>query len=217
MTNFEEEVRKNGGMCFAVLKNEKISYEIQGLTSSALKIFGNWRSDEDFQTKENELKRLRKLNHLYKKAQDEIAALKSQLQQQALPVVPECVAKDVKRLSLSTLADWNVAVSYISKETLEWLSTTGNTNVFLGKSWTLCSLKINGFKVEKPQLFYLKHIDFCKTDKHYDWFTIKHSDGPLNHLRVEKGEKPSTIDCKFTQKEIDSMQTGSYEQIEVTE
>ena len=67
----------------------------------------------------------------------------------------------------------------------------------------------------KPQLFYLKHIDFCKTDKHYDWFTIKHSDGPLNHLRVEKGQKPSTIDCKFTQQEIDSMETGSYEKIEV--
>lgn len=42
-------------------------------------------------------------------------------------------------------------------------------------------------------------------------------DGPLNYLRVEKGEKPSTIDCKFTQEEIDSMQTGSYEQIEVDE
>jgi len=74
---------------------------------------------------------------------------------------------------------------------------------------------LDGYTVEKPQLFYLKHIDFCKTDKHYDWFTIKHSDGPLNHLRVEKGQKPSTIDCKFTQQEIDSMQTGSYELVSV--
>ncbi|MCT3099976.1 DUF1642 domain-containing protein, partial [Lactococcus lactis] len=74
---------------------------------------------------------------------------------------------------------------------------------------------LDGYTVEKPQLFYLKHIDFCKTDKHYDWFTIKHSDGLLNHLRVEKGQKPSTIDCKFTQQEIDSMQTGSYELVSV--
>ena len=71
------------------------------------------------------------------------------------------------------------------------------------------------YQVEKQQLFYLKHIDFCKTDKHYDWFTIKHSDGPLNHLRVEKGQKPSTIDCKFTQQEIDKLNIGSYVQIEV--
>ena len=87
-----------------------------------------------------------------------------------------------------------------------WIAT--NFNDFLNAI-------ANGYTVEKPQLFYLKHIDFCKTDKHYDWFTIKHSDGPLNHLRVEKREKPSTIDCKFTQQEIDSMQTGSYEQKEV--
>ena len=80
---------------------------------------------------------------------------------------------------------------------------------------TLISMKLDGYTVEKEQKYLLKHIDFCKTDKHYDWFTIKHSDGPLNHLRVEKGEKPSTIDCKFTKQEIDSMQTGSYEQIEV--
>ncbi len=73
----------------------------------------------------------------------------------------------------------------------------------------------NGYTVKKEQMFYLKHIDFCKTDKHYDWFTIKFSDGALNHLRVEKGEKPSTIDCKFTQQEIDSMQTGSYELVPV--
>ena len=74
---------------------------------------------------------------------------------------------------------------------------------------------VNGYTVEKEQKYLLKHIDFCKTDKHYDWFTIKFSDGPLNHLRVEKGEKPSTIDCKFTKQEIDSMETGSYEQIPV--
>ena len=74
---------------------------------------------------------------------------------------------------------------------------------------------LDGYTVEKEKKYLLKHIDFCKTDKHYDWFTIKHSDGPLNHLRVEKGEKPSTIDCKFTKQEIDSMQTGSYERIEV--
>ncbi|WEA54642.1 DUF1642 domain-containing protein [Lactococcus lactis] len=115
--------------------------------------YGNWHSDEEFQELKEEYSNQADSILLML---EEIGSLKSQLQQQALPVVPECVAKDVKRLSLSTLADWNVAVSYISKETLEWLSTTGNTNIFLGKSWTLCSLKINGFKVEKPQLFYLR-------------------------------------------------------------
>lgn len=135
-------------------------------------------------------------------------------QQQALPVVPECVAKDVKRLSLSTLADWHVAVSYISKETLEWLSTTGNINVFLGKSWTLCSLKINGFKVEKPQLFYLKN----KLTTSY--LALDTNTGYYEHWGEEiipKSPIKQGYKIAFTQQEIDSMQTGSYEQIEVVE
>ena len=72
----------------------------------------------------------------------------------------------------------------------------------------------NGYTVKK-EVYVLKHIDFCKTDKDYDWFMIKFSDGALNHLRVEKGQKPATIDCRFTQSEIDDMEVGSYEQIEV--
>ncbi|MCT3093384.1 DUF1642 domain-containing protein [Lactococcus lactis] len=134
--------------------------------------------------------------------------------QQALPVVPECVGewiecvKGKNKNALALLDDDNMP-----DDVNEWLffqRNDDNINLIL-RAW------LDGYTVEKPQLFYLKHIDFCKTDKHYDWFTIKHSDGPLNHLRVEKGQKPSTIDCKFTQQEIDSMQTGSYEQIEVTE
>lgn len=80
---------------------------------------------------------------------------------------------------------------------------------------TLVNMK-NGYTV-KEKRFYLKHIDFCKRDKDYDWYMIKHSDGPLNHLRVEKGTLPPTVDTYFTQQEIDSMETGSYEQIEVQE
>ena len=94
-------------------------------------------------------------------------------------------------------------------ELYDWVFASIDSQELFARAW------IDGYTVKKEQLYYLKHIDFCKTDKHYDWFTIKHSDGPLNHLRVEKGQKPSTIDCKFTQQEIDSMQTGSYEQIKV--
>ena len=130
--------------------------------------------------------------------------------QQALPVVPEYVAVQIERIKNSNgnfatlgLFDWNHETK---PDYTKWI----HENVF--DFMRACTI---GYTVEKPQLFYLKHIDFCKTDKHYDWLTIKHSDGPLNHLRVEKGQKPSTIDCKFTQQEIDSMETGSYEQIKV--
>lgn len=81
---------------------------------------------------------------------------------------------------------------------------------------TLVHMK-NGYTVTKEKRFYLKHIDFCKRDKDYDWYMIKHSDGPLNHLRVEKGTLPPTVDTYFTKQEIDNMTTDSYEQIEVEE
>ncbi|MDM5145844.1 hypothetical protein ICE98_02979 [Lactococcus lactis] len=133
---------------------------------------------------------------------------KLKLQQQALPVVPDFIGKLINTFGAPEDGKHiNYSASYLEfQKELDWIDNHQ-------KTW-LTALLI-GFRVEKPQLFYLKHIDFCKTDKHDDWFTIKHSDGPLNHLRVEKGEKPSTIDCKFTQQEIDSMQTGSYEQIPV--
>ncbi|PAK65890.1 DUF1642 domain-containing protein [Lactococcus lactis] len=202
------------------------------LIQQILTRFGNWHSDEEFQAKEKEIKRLRKINHLYKKAkgnaermavdrgerlnqaQDEIAYLKSQFQQQALPVVPECVAEWIEILKTKGLKPLKNPETYgetgFTEEKLQnivfWISERQEDYM---RAW------LDGYTVEKPQLFYLKHIDFCKTDRHYDWFTIKHSDGPLNHLRVEKGQKPSTIDCKFTQQEIDSMQTGSYELVPV--
>ena len=135
-------------------------------------------------------------------------------QQQALPVVREDVAEWIEILKTKGLKPLKNPETYgetgFTEEKLQnivfWISEHQEDYM---RAW------LDGYQVEKPQLFYLKHIDFCKTDKHYDWFTIKHSDGPLNHLRVEKGQKPSTIDCKFTQQEIDSMETGSYEQIEV--
>ncbi|WJQ76190.1 DUF1642 domain-containing protein [Lactococcus cremoris] len=141
-------------------------------------------------------------------------AVEPKLQQQALPVVPEFVAEFIE--SYKDRRTIYGAFDKISKnrktypKLYEWVFEDENSQA------TFALAFITGkYEVEKPQLFYLKHIDFCKTDKHYDWFTIKHSDGPLNHLRVEKGEKPSTIDCKFTQQEINAMQTGSYEQIKV--
>ncbi|WP_347979483.1 DUF1642 domain-containing protein [Lactococcus formosensis] len=49
MKKFEEEVIKNDGGFFVVHKNGKTTYEIQGLTSSPLIIFGDWVSPEDYQ------------------------------------------------------------------------------------------------------------------------------------------------------------------------
>lgn len=100
------------------------------------------------------------------------------------------------------------AYSFSGNEAIAWVYENGGIDL-------LCKMKLYGYTFEKEKLYLLKHIDFCKTDKDYDWFMIKFSDGALNHLRVEKGQKPATIDCRFTQSEIDNMETGSYKQIKV--
>ena len=144
--------------------------------------------------------------------------------QKSMPVVPEDIDKAIKYLktqnNFATITDLQ-KLDILTEKGFWWLNDFQFKDRRFGfcglnnKLFILSHLAITGYQVEKQQLFYLKHIDFCKTDKDYDWFTIKFSDGALNHLIVEKGEKPSTIDCKFTKQEIDSMQTGSYEQIEV--
>lgn len=98
--------------------------------------------------------------------------LESQLQQQALPVVPEDVAKlppfdDMKEYVLDERL-------LTIREYLNKLDDKSNSDITEAEAWCLIHediayrAMIDGYTVEKPQLFYLKHIDFCKTDKHYD-------------------------------------------------
>lgn len=126
-----------------------------------------------------------------------------------IPVeIPQFVAGWFEEKMSVAFSEVVSAYSFSGNEAIAWVYENGGIDL-------LCKMKLYGYTVEKEKLYLLKHIDFCKTDKDYDWFMIKFSDGALNHLRVEKGQKPATIDCRFTQSEIDNMETGSYEQIEV--
>ena len=132
-------------------------------------------------------------------------------EQQALPVVPEFVAVQIERVKNSNgnfatlgLFDWN----HESKpDYTKWI----HENVF--DFMRACTI---GYEVEKSQLFYLKHIVMSKSDAHLNWYLAKGTDNVLIHQGIKKGKLPK-LKCilKLTQQEIDSMQTGSYEQIEV--
>ena len=226
MTKFEEEFK-------ALSSWDWVNVD---LIQQILTRFGNWHSDDEFQAKEKEIKRLRKINHLYKKAkgnaerlavdrgerlnqaQDEITFLESQLQQQALPVVPECVAEQIERVrnNNGTYTTLGLFDSNYDKKPdyAKWIED--NINEFM----VACSV---GYTVEKPQLFYLKHIDMSKRNSINDLYLKKyiHADltetgeHRLSHAMSAKGMYPPKDYCAFTQQEIDSMETGSYEQIEV--
>ena len=153
---------------------------------------------------------------LIAQADEEIANLKSQLQQQALPVVPDFIGKLINTFGAPEDGKHiNYSASYLEiQKELDWIDNHQ-------KTW-LTALLI-GFRVEKPQLFYLKHIDMSKRNSINDLYLKKyiHADltetgeHRLSHAMSAKGMYPPKDYCAFTQQEIDSMQTGSYELVPV--
>ncbi len=124
------------------------------------------------------------------------------LQQQSLPVVPECVAEWISEdIENNTVVEDILTIIITSddkdlKEYGLWIKKNPVTYVIA---------RTLGYQVEKPQLFYLKNkltgmwLMRDEVDEVY----------PYDHTfnRCHRG--------KFTQEEIDSMQTGSYELVPV--
>ncbi|MCH5427718.1 DUF1642 domain-containing protein [Lactococcus lactis] len=216
MTKFEEEFK-------ALTSWDWINID---LIQRILTRFGNWHSDEEFQEmKESYWNQAESILSML----DEIKSLRSQLQQQSLPVVPECVAEfvsgDENELSKADriayllksvegdnyyLEEYLTNAGIIFQEQGEHLYAwaTNQTHETILKLW-------NGFTVEKPQLFYLrdeltgqflaKDNQFKDKDRYFFWTGAD----PLTHS-IGTAWKLS-----FTQQEIDSMQTGSYELVPV--
>ncbi|WP_101945676.1 DUF1642 domain-containing protein [Lactococcus lactis] len=128
--------------------------------------------------------------------------------QQALPVVPDFIGKLINTFGAPEDGKYiNYSASYLeNQKELDWIDNHQ-------KTW-LTALLI-GFTVEKPQLFYLrdeltgqflaKDNRFKDKDRYFFWT----GEDPLTH------SIGTAWKLTFTQQEIDSMQTGSYEQIEV--
>ncbi len=139
------------------------------------------------------------------------------LQQQALPVVPEDVDKAIKYLKKhnnSTLSDLD---DILTAKGFSWLNDfqfkdrrfgVGGLN---NKLFILSHLAITGYEVEKPQLFYLceKNTGYYLRKSGTDWYGI------TAHYSNDYDE--NYMNYKFTQKEIDNLDTGSYEQIKAEE
>ena len=80
-----------------------------------------------------------------------------------------------------------------------------------------CSLG-NGYTVEKEQLYILKHIDLSKSSADDSLYLTHGIYKRLEHVRYSKDVDMSKVEeCHFTQSEIDELNIGSYEQIEVDE
>ncbi|WP_408886508.1 DUF1642 domain-containing protein [Lactococcus lactis] len=138
----------------------------------------------------------------------EIANLTPQLQHQALPVVPEFIGKLINTFGTPEDGKYiNYSASHLeNQKELDWIDNHQ-------KTWLTALLF--GFRVEKPQLFYLrdeltgqflaKDNRFKDKDRYFFWT----GEDPLTHS-IGTAWKLS-----FTQQEIDSMETGSYELVPV--
>lgn len=176
MTKFEEEFK-------ALTSWDWVNVD---LIQKILTRFGNWHSDEEFQellskysvlndNYEKEVVRSSKLETSNLKLisegngllsdnatlTKEIANLKSQLKQQALPVVPEFVAKIVELIKKNPETPWSKLYEALGEEGVTWLNEFQHKDERFGfgglnsKLIVLFHLAINGYTVEKPQLFKL--------------------------------------------------------------
>ncbi|XOW23554.1 DUF1642 domain-containing protein [Lactococcus lactis] len=126
------------------------------------------------------------------------------LQQQALPVVPECVAEfieDCKKEGdclFAVFADATRVGHDMPDLVYFWLGDEGNNDELFARAW------LDGYQVEKPQLFYLKEKNFGYYIANEEMPGI---DSPTC-MYIENAEK-------FTQSDIDSMHAESYELVPV--
>ncbi|QDK71483.1 DUF1642 domain-containing protein [Lactococcus protaetiae] len=130
---------------------------------------------------------------------------------QPLPVIPQFVAEWVECVKGKN----NNAFALLDDDSMpddvnEWLFFQGsdkNINLIL-RAW------LDDYTLKNPKLFYLKNkltTSYLALDTNTGYY--EHWQEPDNSfLAKQKGYKTS-----FTKQEIDSMQTGSYEKIEVEE
>ena len=138
--------------------------------------------------------------------------------QQALPVVPECVAGAIESIpdhysAFEAIDLIKSKVEVFTEENKDWLQVYNwlcegidNQDIFA------LAFITRKYEVEKPQLFYLKN----KLTTSY--LALDTNTGYYEHWGEEiipKLLKKQGYKISFTQQEIDSMETGSYEQIEV--
>ena len=119
------------------------------------------------------------------------------------------IIQDVIKVNKSIWVDFGIADEIVK-------FAEDNEELFLNLIVN-CSLG-NGYTVEKEKLYILKHIDLSKSSSDDSLYLTHGIYKRLEHARYSKDVDMSKVkECHFTQSEIDELNIGSYEQIEVDE
>lgn len=101
------------------------------------------------------------------------------------------------------------AYSLSGNEAIAWVYENGGIDL-------LCKMKLYGYTVEKEKKYIIKHIDLSEQDNEVSLYLSHSLYKELQHERYSKDvDMSEIIQCHFTQEEIDKLNIGSYEQIEV--
>lgn len=76
-------------------------------------------------------------------------------------------------------------------------------------------MKLYGYTVEKEKKYILKHIDMSKLYTGVSLYLAHGFYKELDHIFYNDVGAHDAEECRFTQSEIDKLNIGSYEQIEV--
>ena len=118
--------------------------------------------------------------------------LSSADQQQALPVVPECVGKELYNIDFNYWIENKMTLACFTASALNWLEQhRGDWNI----EYYICKLRFGGFTVEKPQLFKLIFPNST---------TVLQKDGELNSF-ADTVYKRYLIGNAMTEQEIKSI------------
>ena len=126
-----------------------------------------------------------------------------------LVVVPQFVAVWFEDKMLGSFSAVVASYSFSDDEAITWVHDNGGLDL-------LCKMKLYGYTVEKEKKYILKHIDLSKLSTDDSLYLAHSNFAKLQHVRYLKDVDMSKIkQCHFTQSEIDKLNVGSYEQIEV--
>ena len=132
-----------------------------------------------------------------------------------LVVIPQIVADFIKTLKIKGVKPLMDSATFGEigfteekrDEILHWINEHQEEYM---RAW------IDDYMVEKEKKYTLKHIDLSGQYKNESFYLARSRYAKLKHVSFLKDGDMSKIEqCHFTQKEIDKLHIGSYEQIEV--
>lgn len=129
-----------------------------------------------------------------------------------LVVVPQIVADfiEVRKKSLKLYDAFQEIEECYCGDLYNFVCQKRNGQDLFARAW------LDGYTVEKEKKYILKHIDMSKLSADDSLYLAYGIYKRLEHARYSKDVDMSKIErCHFTQSEIDKLNIGSYEQIEV--